>query len=225
MAVNSVFSASSAEQNALLDSLHKAVSAYDPDAFITGDSALSKDLAEVTQKDFAVTGIIGVAAVFLVLAVSFKSLPLAGILVLCVKLASMLNDSVSLLSPDGVSFIVPTVVNSIQLGATVDYAILLSSRFREEKTKGLSPAESAVNAAKLAAGPILQSAAVFITAALSIYFTGNISIIKDICLLLASGCAISAAAVIIFLPSLLAVYNEFELKRKEKTSYAEKINV
>ncbi len=225
MAVNSVFSASSTEQNALLDSLHKTVSYYDPDAFITGDSALSKDLAAVTQKDFAVTGAIGIAAVFLVLAVFFKSLPLAGMLVLCVRLASMLNDSLSLLSPDGVSFIVPTVVSSIQLGATVDYAILLSSRFREEKAKGLSPAESAVNAAKLAVSPILQSAAVFIAAALAVYFTGNISIIKDVCLLLASGCAISAAAVIIFLPSLLAVYNEFKLKRKEKTRYAEKINV
>lgn len=225
MAVNSVFSASSNEQNALLESLHKTVSAYDPDAFITGDSALSKDLATVTKKDFAVTGIIGIAAVFFVLAVFFKSLPLAGMLVLCVRLASMLNDSVSLLSPDGISFIVPTVVSSIQLGATVDYAILLSSRFREEFKKGLSPAESAVNAAKLAAGPIMQSAAVFITAALAVYFTGNISIIKDICLLLASGCAISATTVIIFLPSLLAVYHEFRLKRKEKTRYVSKNSI
>lgn len=225
MAVNSVFSASSAEQNTLLDSLHKTVSAYDPDAFITGDSALSKDLATVTEKDFAVTGIIGIAAVFLVLTVFFKSLPLAGMLVLCVRLASMLNDSVSLLSPDGISFIVPTVVSSIQLGATVDYAILLFSRFREETKKGLSPAESAVKAAKLAAGPIMQSAAVFITAALAVYFTGNIGIIKDICLLLASGCAISAAAVIIFLPSLLAVYHEFKAKRKEIVRYVSKNNI
>ncbi|MBQ4338042.1 MAG: MMPL family transporter [Clostridia bacterium] len=216
MAVNSVFSASSAEQNALLDSLYETVSAYDPNAFITGDSALSKDLAAVTHKDFAVTGIIGTTAVFIVLAIFFKSLPLAGMLVLCVKLASMLNDSVSLLFPDGISFIVPTVVSSIQLGATVDYAILLSSRFREESAKGLTPAESAVNAARLAAGPILQSAAVFISASLAVYFTGNISIIKDVCLLLASGCAISAAAVICLLPSLFAVYHEFILKRKDK---------
>ena len=111
---------------------------YDPNGYLTGEGAMTKDLVDVTNRDFIITNIISVAAIFILIAIIFKSISIPVILVASIEIAIFMNESFSFIFGETIPFIAPTIMSCVQLGATVDYAILITSRFREELRKGLS---------------------------------------------------------------------------------------
>lgn len=215
MMVNSVFSPATDECNAQIDELTAIIKSYDQNGYITGEAPMYKDLVTVTDKDFIVTNIISIAAIFLVIAVIFKSISIPFILVLSIELAIWINVAISFLTGEEICFITPTIISCVQLGATVDYAILLTTRFREELQKGTEKKQAMKIAADSAHRSIYQSALVFFAATIGVSIVCDIDIVTSMCSMLARGAIISALVIILFLTPLLVVCEGFI----NKTSY------
>lgn len=201
--VNSEYGAATEELNTQLTQMESIVKRYDENALITGEGALTKDLITTTDRDFLVTSILSVAAIFILIAICFKSVSLPILLVLSIELAIWINLACATMMGTEISFVSPTVINCVQLGATVDYAILLTTRFREEIQLGRPKKDAILNAMDAAERSILQSASVFFAATFGVYMICDISLIKGICALLARGSVISALVIIFFLSPIL----------------------
>lgn len=209
--VNSKFDPATPELTAQLQQMEQIVKSYDPNAYITGEGAIEQGLIDTTDHDFAVTAVLSVAAIFILIAIVFKSVTLPIILVLSIELAIWLNLSLSVIMGKEASFVDPTVINCIQLGATVDYAILLTTRFREE-LRFAPKQEAMLKAVKMAQQSIFQSAAVFFAATFGVYVVCDIYIVRGMCALLARGAIISEFVIILFLAPLLVVCEGFIAK-------------
>ncbi|MGN0178919.1 MAG: RND family transporter, partial [Monoglobaceae bacterium] len=201
--VNSEYSASTDELGKQLDLLGTLVKSYDPNALITGEGALTKDLIATMDRDFVVTSILSIVAIFILIAICFKSVSLPFLLVLSIELAIWINLACATLMGTQISFVSPTIINCVQLGATVDYAILLTTRFREELRLGKDKKSAIIAAADATEHSILQSASVFFVATFGVYLISDILLIKGICALLARGAVISALVIIFFLTPML----------------------
>lgn len=209
MMVNSEYSTATDELNDQVVKIEKIAKAYDPNALVTGEGAISKDMVVTTSRDFTITGIVSIAAIFILIAICFKSLSIPIILVLSIELAIWLNLSLSVIFKSQISFIDPTVINCVQLGATVDYAILLTTRFREELQNGVPKKDAVLKAVGAAEKSILQSASVFFMATFGVYLVCDITLIKGICALLARGSVISAVVIVVFTTPILYLCESF----------------
>lgn len=209
--VNSKFDPATPELTAQLQQMEQIVKSYDPNAYITGEGAIEQGLIDTTDRDFSVTAALSVAAIFILIAIVFKSVTLPIILVLSIELAIWLNLSLSVIMGKEASFVDPTVINCIQLGATVDYAILLTTRFREE-LRFAPKQEAMLKAVKMAQQSIFQSAAVFFAATFGVYVVCDIYIVRGMCALLARGAIISEIVIVLFLAPLLVVCEGFIAK-------------
>ncbi|MDD6830827.1 MAG: MMPL family transporter [Firmicutes bacterium] len=209
--VNSKFDPATPELTAQLQQMEQIVKSYDPNAYITGEGAIEQGLIDTTDRDFAVTAALSVAAIFILIAIVFKSVTLPIILVLSIELAIWLNLSLSVIMGKEASFVDPTVINCIQLGATVDYAILLTTRFREE-LRFAPKQEAMLKAVQMAQQSIFQSAAVFFAATFGVYVVCDIYIVRGMCALLARGAIISEIVIVLFLAPLLVVCEDFIAK-------------
>lgn len=209
MMVNSEYSTATDELNDQVVKIEKIAKAYDPNALVTGEGAISKDMVVTTSRDFTITGIVSIAAIFILIAICFKSLSIPIILVLSIELAIWLNLSLSVIFKSQISFIDPTVINCVQLGATVDYAILLTTRFREELQNGVPKNDAVLKAVGAAEKSILQSASVFFMATFGVYLVCDITLIKGICALLARGSVISAVVIVVFTTPILYLCESF----------------
>ncbi len=205
MMINSEYSTATDELNAQVDTLKSVVTKYTPSAYITGEGVLTKDLIDVTNDDFVLTDILSTASIFILIAICFKSISIPAILVASIELAIMLNKSCSFFFGSVEPFIAPTIIGCVQLGATVDYSLLMATRFKEELGRGRTKEEAIKITADESARSICQSAAVFFVATFGVYLTCDISIVKSICLMLARGSLISAVVIICCLPSVLCL--------------------
>lgn len=208
MLVNSIYEASTDESNAQVEEIEDIIHCYTDSehyGYITGEGALYKDLIQTTKVDFTVTSIISIAAVFLVIALVFKSVTIPVILILGIEVAIWINEGISTIMGTEISFIAPTVISCIQLGATVDYAIMLTSRFREEISKGGDKKSAMRKAANEACVSVFQSAMLFFFATFGVYLICSISIVKSLCALLARGSIISALVIILFVAPILLI--------------------
>lgn len=215
MMVNSVYSPATDECNALIEEIDSIIKKYDANAYVTGEAPMYKDLVEVTDRDFIVTSAISIIAIFVLIAIIFKSVSVPFILVLSIELAIWINIAISFISGEEICFITPTIISCVQLGATVDYAILLTTRFQEELRKGIDKKQAMKAAADSAHRSIFQSAIVFFAATIGVYIVCDIDIVRSMCAMLARGSLISAAVIMIFLTPLLVVCEGFI----NKTSY------
>ncbi len=204
MMINSEYGAATDEMTAQLEQMDEIVKSYDPDAYITGEGAITQGLIDTTDVDFAVTSILSIAAIFILIAICFKSPSIPVILVLSIELAIWINLSITVISGTEASFVDPTVVNCVQLGATVDYAILLTTRFREE-LQNLPRDEAMLKAVGAAQQSIFQSAGVFFAATFGVYLVCDIYIVRGMCALLARGAIISEIVIIFLLSPVLCV--------------------
>lgn len=200
--VNSEYSPATPELTQQLEDMDRIVKACDPNAYITGEGAVTQGLMDTTDRDFAVTAVLSIIAIFILIAICFKSPSLPVILVLAIELAIWLNLAISVIMGTTVSFVDPTVVNCIQLGATVDYAILLTTRFREE-LEHLPREEAIFAAAESAEKSIFQSAMVFFVVTFGVYLFCDINIVRGMCILLARGAIISECVIVMFLSPVL----------------------
>lgn len=206
MLVNSIYESSTDECNSQVEEIESIVQKYTGSehyGYVTGEGALYKDLIETTKVDFAVTSIISIIAVFVVIAIVFKSITIPFILILAIEVAIWINQGISTIFGTAIPFIAPTVISCIQLGATVDYAILLTSRFKEELSKGHGRSAAMKIAANEAIRSIFQSAMLFFFATFGVYLVCSISIVKSICAMLARGSLISALVIVFFVTPIL----------------------
>ena len=205
MMVNSEYSAATPELTKQLAEMERIVHETDPNGLVTGEGAIIQGLMDTTKRDFAVTAVLSIAAIFVLIAICFKSISLPVILVLSIELAIWVNLGISALMGKVGSFVDPTVVNCVQLGATVDYAILLTTRFQESlQTKPKN--EAILEAVNITMRSVFQSAAVFFVATIAVYLTCDIHIVQGMCALLARGAIISEVVIMVFLAPLLCVF-------------------
>lgn len=205
MMINSDYSTGTDELNTQIDEMNNVISKYTDSGYLTGEGVLTKDLISIANNDFVVTSIISTVAIFILVAICFKSISIPCILVLMIELSIWINIGLSYLMGTEISFITPTVINCVQLGATVDYAILMTTRFREEIRSGKDKKTAIHDAAASSCTSIFQSALVFFSATIGVYFICDIKMIKEICELLARGSFISAIMIMLVLPPVLYI--------------------
>lgn len=206
MLVNSIYESSTDKCNEQVEKIENIVQKYTGSehyGYVTGEGALYKDLIETTKVDFAVTSLISIIAVFIVIAIVFKSISIPFILIIAIEVAIWINQGISTLFGTAIPFIAPTVISCIQLGATVDYAILLTSRFKEELARGAGRTAAMRKAANEAIRSVFQSAMLFFFATFGVYLVCSISIVKSLCAMLARGSLISALVIVLFVTPIL----------------------
>ncbi|MCM1150031.1 MAG: MMPL family transporter [Butyricicoccus sp.] len=203
--INSAYETASDAVGAQVDEINAILKSYDPDAAMTGEAALTKDLIEIADGDFKVTSYISIAAIFIIIAITFRSISVPVILVSAIELAIFINQSVPYFGGGTVPFVAPTIIGCVQLGATVDYAILLTTRFREELQKGENRTAAILTAASASDSSIITSAMVLFLATLGVGLISKIEIISSICIMLARGSVISAVCILFLLPAILYV--------------------
>ena len=207
--ITSVYAPATDECNAQIDEINSIIKSYDSEAMLTGEGPMYKDLINVTDEDFITTSIISMAAIFVLIAIIFKSISVPFILVLSIELAIWINIAISYFSGEVICFITPTIISCVQLGATVDYAILLTTRFREEVRKGKDKKEAMRIAANQSHRSIFQSALIFFVATLGVGIVCDIDLIKSMCTTLARGSLISGLVIMLFLTPVLVVCEGF----------------
>ena len=214
MMVNSLYPTASDEQNAQLDKMNAILKEYDKDAYITGEAPMTKDLIDVADRDFKSVNITSIALVFLIIALVFKSISVPFLLVLAIESAISINMGIPFFTGETIPFISSIVIGTIQLGATVDYAILMTNRFREERSLGHSAPEAAQLAIENCSQSIITSALAFFLATVGVGLIADVDLIKSLCLMMARGALISMFVILFILPTLLILFN----KVIEKTS-------
>ena len=205
MMINSKYSAATDAVSTQLDSLETIVKKYDPGAYITGEAALTDDLIDTAAVDFKVTNYISIAAIFIIIAIVFQSLTVPAALVLTIELAIFINQGIPYFTGTTIPFVSPTIIGCVQLGATVDYAILMSTRFREEIRNGRDRHEAAHIAATTSDASIITSALVMFSATFGVSIISDVEIISSICAMLARGALISAVMSLFVMPAILCV--------------------
>ncbi len=205
MMVNSEYPTASDQASAQLSALTDLIKGYDPDALITGEAALTDDLIRTSAVDFKVTNYISLAAIFLIILVVFRSLSMPVVLVAAIELAIFINQGIPYFSGTVIPFVSPTIIGCVQLGATVDYAILMATRFREELQSGKGREEAIRIAAGSSDASIVTSSLVLFCATLGVGTISEIEIISSICMMLARGALISAVVSMLVMPPVLCV--------------------
>ena len=188
---------------------------FGEEAGVVGGASSVSDIREVVESDYTVVNAISIALVLLILIISFRSLLLPLILVLVIESSIWINMAIPYFQGTDLSFIGYMIVSSIQLGATVDYAILLADRYRGQRALGESPREAAISATRLAGESVLTSAGILTAGGLTVYFVSSISGIAQLGLLIGRGAALSGFMVLTVLPILLALLDRLITKRRK----------
>ena len=213
--INSVYDAGSAEANAQVNEMRQIVAQYSDGGLATGEAVLMGDLAATADSDLILTSAISIIAILLLIMIAFKSVSIPVILVMSIELAIFINQAITWIMGTNVSFIAPIVLSCVQLGATVDYAILFTSRFKENLAAGMSKDEAAEKASSLSMRSIFQSALVFFTVTGSLALVSDITLITEMCVMLARGSLISAVVILFLLPPTMSLFEDI-IKKTSK---------
>ena len=200
---NGSYKAGSDAVNAQVEQLNALVKAADPEGILTGESAMTKDLIEVAADDFANVNVWSILAVLAIILISFRSLSIPVILVASIEAAIAINLGIPYFTGASLPFIANIILGTIQLGATVDYSILMTTRYREERAFGRSPREAAQQALEQCSQSILTSGLTFFAATFGVAVISQIELMRCICLLISRGALISTAVILIILPAAL----------------------
>ena len=203
MLVNSEYSVASDAANAQIDELNAILKKYDPTGMLIGEGPCMKDMIEITNHDFQVVNAVSIVAIFVIILLVTRSLSLPVILISVIELAIFINLGCAHYLHTSLPFIAPICISTIQLGATVDYAILMTTRYKSERTSGRSKREAVSIALGTSAPSIIVSGMGLFAATFGVAMYSDIDIISSICMLLARGALISMVLVIVTLPALL----------------------
>lgn len=207
LVVNSDYKSATDEIDNQLDEMDNIIHAYDPHGLIGGEGSMTRDLIHTTNTDFAMVNILSIALIFVIVALTFKSFALPVILVVSIEFAISINMGIPYFTGTTLPFIASMVIGTIQLGATVDYAILLTTRFKEELENGRSIKEAARIATKRSSISIMTSGFSFFAACIGVSFFAKMDLIKSLVVLLARGALISVVSILFVLPSLLMFFH------------------
>ena len=201
--INSEYKVASDEVNAQLDSLSSVIKRYDPSAMLIGEAPCMKDMIETTDRDFEVVNAVSIIAIFIIIALVEKSFSLPFILISVIELAIFINLGLPHYLGQTLPFIAPICISTIQLGATVDYAILMTTRYKAERMSGRSKREAVSTALAASIPSIIVSGMGLFAATFGVAVYSDIDIISSMCMLMARSAVISVVCVIFFLPALL----------------------
>ena len=205
--VNSAYETATDEQNKQLDDITAIVKSFDGNGLITGEAPMNKDLITVADKDFKSVNIASIIAVFVIIAFVFGSISVPIILVAAIEAAVMINMGIPYFTGSTLPFIASIVIGTIQLGSTINYAILLTNRFREERRNGYDPKEAVRIAIETCSRSIFSSGLAFFAATIGVSFISDINLIRSLCLLISRGAIISMFVILFVLPSLLIIFS------------------
>lgn len=210
--VNSKYKAASDEVAEQLKEITAIVKKYDNDGLVGGEAPLTNDLIDIADTDFARVSIFSILAIFVIILVIFKSPTVPVILVLAIELAIFINLSIPFYTNTTIPFISSIVIGTVQLGATVDYAILLTSRYKEELAKTPDKNEAMRVALQSSSRSIVTSALTFFGATAGVGIISDLEMISSLCVLMARGALISMAVIICVLPGVLLLCSELVVK-------------
>lgn len=205
--VCSEYGAATEAVNRQIAQIDRIVKAYDSDAMVIGEAPLMKDLQDVTDIDLKMVNLVSIAAIFLIIMLTFKSISLPVILVAVIESAIMVNMAVPYFQGESLPFVASIVIGTIQLGATVDYAILMTSRYQKERRRGKNKKEAVSIAHRMSMPSIVSSGLSFFAATFGVAAYSNIDMISSICTLLARGALISMCVVILILPAMFMIFD------------------
>lgn len=203
--VNSTFQSATDEENEQLNKIDDIMHQYDQTAVIAGEGSLTRDLITSTDIDFKMVNMLSVAAIFIIIAITFRSLFLPIVLVASIEFAISINMGIPYFTGSTLPFIASIVIGTIQLGATVDYAILMTTRYKEELLLENNVVNAAKEAATKSAPSIITSGLSFFAACIGVSFISKMDLIKSLCMLISRGAIISMLVILLVLPALLIV--------------------
>ena len=208
MFVCSDYSSATDEVNAQIASINDIVKSYDPTGMVIGEAPLMKDLEDTTSVDLVTVNTVSILAIFVIVMIVFKSISLPAILVTVIEFAIFVNMAFSYYRGISQPFVAPIVVGTIQLGATVDYAILMTNRYKTERMAGREKHEAISIAHKTSFKSILTSGLSLFAATIGVALYSNIDMIRSIVILLCRGAIISMIIVLVLLPAMLTLFDK-----------------
>ena len=206
--VNSEYKTATDEVNAQINELNTILKKYDSKGMLIGEAPCTKDLIETTDEDFKVVNTVSIVALFVIIAMVEKSITLPLILVAVIELSIFINLGLAHLTGTSLPFIAPICISTIQLGATVDYAILMTTRYKQERYEGRDKREAVTNALKVSIPSIIVSAMGLFSATFGVALYSDVDIISSLCDLMARGAIVSMFAVILFLPAMFMLFDK-----------------
>lgn len=206
--VNSEYKTATNEVNAQINELNTILKKYDSKGMLIGEAPCTKDLIETTDEDFKVVNTVSIVAIFVIIALVEKSITLPLILVAVIELSIFINLGLAHLTGTSLPFIAPICISTIQLGATVDYAILMTTRYKQERYEGRDKREAVTNALKVSIPSIIVSAMGLFSATFGVALYSDVDIISSLCDLMARGAIVSMFAVILFLPAMFMLFDK-----------------
>ena len=208
MIVSSEYAVASDEVNAQCEAINSIIKKYDKTAMLIGEAPCTKDLIEITDEDFKTVSIVSIGAIFLIIVFVFKSISLPVILVMVIEFAIFINMGIPYYTHTTIPFIASIVIGTIQLGATVDYAILMTNKYKKARYKGAEKKDAITQALQGSIQSIIVSALSFFAATFGVGLYSNIDMISSLCSLMARGALISMFVVIFILPSMFMVFDK-----------------
>ena len=201
--INSEYKVASDEVNAQIDSLNAILKKYDPTGMLIGEAPCMKDMIETTDHDFKVVNAVSILAIFLIILLVERSISLPFLLIAVIELAIFINLGLPHLLGQSLPFIAPICISTIQLGATVDYAILMTTRYKAERLAGKEKRPAVITALSTSIPSIIVSGMGLFAATFGVAIYSDIDIISSMCMLMARGAIVSMLCVILILPALL----------------------
>ena len=205
--INSQYSVASDEVNNQITQINNILKKYDPNGMLIGEASCTKDLIQVTNHDFNVVNIISIISIFIIIALVLRSISLPVILVAVIEFAVFINLGIPFYTNVSLPFVAPICISTIQLGATVDYAILMTTRYKRERFQGHDKKEAVSIALSTSISSILVSALGFFAATFGVGLYSNIDMISSMCNLMARGAIISMLSVMFILPAMLLLFD------------------
>ena len=206
--VCSEYGSATDEVNAQIASIQEVVKQYDSTGMVIGEAPLMKDLQDVTDVDLVNVNVLSIAAIFVIILIIFKSISLPVILVAVIEFAIMINMAIPYYQGVSLPFVASIVIGAIQLGATVDYAILMTTRYQKERQNGKDKMEAISIAHKTSMPSIISSGLSFFAATFGVSLYSQVEMIGAICTLLARGAIISMIVVIMILPAMFMIFDK-----------------
>ena len=201
--INSEYKVASDKVNEQIDSLNAILKKYDENGMLIGEAPCMKDMIETTDHDFQVVNTVSILAIFVIILIVEKSISLPFLLIAVIELAIFINLGLPHYLGQSLPFIAPICISTIQLGATVDYAILMTTRYKSERALGRSKRDSVTTALATSIPSIIVSGMGLFAATFGVAIYSDIDIISSMCMLMARGAIISMLCVIFILPALL----------------------
>ena len=210
--INSIYKVASDEVNEQVGEINTILDQYDKGAMLVGEAPLTKDLINITDKDFKTVSFTSIGIIFAIILILFRSVTLPVILVGVIEFAIFVNMGIPFYTGTTLPFVASIVIGTIQLGATVDYAILMTTRYKRERNHGAAKFKAIQTAHQASAQSIIVSALSFFAATVGVGLYSNIDMISSLCILMARGALISMVVVVFILPSMFMVFDKLIVK-------------